>query len=179
MIKEWEATEPKNWDDYEFSQQALKEGRWKEVKDASTRLISSNSQAWRNAGQKFQNEAEAGEKKEATPIDEQGKLAPGESSVQTRADNKTLFRDYEFNGKEGESVIIGLQGSFDTKLYLISPDKLEIELSDDINSRNRNSSLTADLRQTGIYKVRVNAYYLANDPKGQGNYRLIVNRKPK
>jgi hypothetical protein len=74
-----------------------------------------------------------------------------------------------------------LLGTFDTKLYLISPDKQEIELDDDINSRNRNSSITAKLRQTGPYRVRVNAYYPVNDAqgRGQGTYQLAVHREAK
>jgi subtilisin-like proprotein convertase family protein len=106
-------------------------------------------------------------------------LAKGEPNVTTRVDNNTLFRDYEFQGKVGTIVTIGLQGEFDTKVYLISPDKQEIELNDDVGNGNNNSSITATLKQTGTYRVRVNAYYPMNKlgKSWSGKYRLTVHRE--
>jgi hypothetical protein len=179
ITQEWQATEIPNWNDYEGAQKALQEGRWQDVRSAGQRLLKSYSQVWRASGQQLSDLAAQGEKKQRTPIDEEGMLAKGEPNVTTRADNNTLFRDYEFQGKAGTAVTIGLRGEFDTKLYLISPDKQEIELNDDVSNGNNNSSITATLKQTGTYHVRVNAYYPVNYPGKvwSGKYQLTVHRE--
>jgi serine/threonine protein kinase, bacterial len=179
IAQEWQATEIPNWNDYEGAQKALEEGRWQDVRSAGQRLLKSSSQAWRASGQQLSDLATQGEKKQRTPIDEEGMLAKGEPNVTTHANNNTLFRDYEFQGKAGTVVTIGLQGEFDTKLYLISPDKQEFERNDDVGNGNNNSSITATLKQTGTYRVRVNAYYPVNYPgkAWSGKYRLTVHRE--
>ena len=178
-VREWETAEAQNPNDAALINQALSEGKCQEAREAANRLNNSPSQSWRNVAQSQLEKITQCERKAATPIDEEGKLAQSEPGVNTRADNNTLFKDFQLAGKSGESVTIGLRGDFDTKLYLISPDKQEIELSDDISNHNLNSSITTTLNQTGTYRVRVNAYHSVSHPKGNGSYHLTVHRETK
>lgn len=178
-VREWETAEAQNPNDAALINQALEGGRCQEAREAANRLNNSPSQSWRSIAQSQLEKITQCERKAATPIDEEGKLAQGEPGVNTRADNNTLFKDFQLSGKSGESVTIGLRGDFDTKLYLISPDKQEIELNDDISDHNLNSSITTTLSQTGTYRVRVNAYYPVSHPKGKGSYHLTVHRETK
>jgi serine/threonine-protein kinase len=178
-VREWETAEAQNPNDAALINQALDGGRCQEAREAVARLTNSPAQIWRNVALSKSAQIAQCERKAATPVDEEGKLAKGELAVATRADNNTLFKDFEFAGKSGEAVTIGLRGDFDTKLYLIPPDNQEIEISDDINARNLNSSITKTLNQTGTYRVRVNAYYPVNHPKGSGSYHLTVHRETK
>ncbi|MBW4517888.1 MAG: protein kinase [Timaviella obliquedivisa GSE-PSE-MK23-08B] len=181
--KQWETVEAKNWNDFESAKQALSAGRFKEARDAASRLMGSPAQAWQNQGQSLLTQADEAERKYLTPIDVEGKLALGEPNVNTRADRNTLFRDYEFNGTSGEAITISLrgEGGFDTVLYLIPPDGQEekIEFSDDISDSNLSSSITTTLNRTGKYRVRVNAYYPATNSQGRGSYHLTVYREGK
>ena len=178
-VREWETAEIQNLNDHALINQSIDGGQCQEAREAANRLNNSPSQSWRTAAQSQLEKITQCERKAATPIDEEGKLVKGETGVATRADNNTLFKDFEFAGKSGESVTIGLLGDFDTKLYLISPDNQKIEISDDINARNLNSSITTKLSQTGTYRVRVNAYYSTNRPEGSGSYHLTVHRETK
>jgi hypothetical protein len=181
--KQWEAAEAKSRSDLETAKQALNAGRFKEARDAASRLMGSPAQAWQSLGQKLLTQADEAERKYLTPIDVEGKLAPGEPEVSTLADRNALFRDYEFEGKSGESITIGLrgEGEFDTVLFLIPPNgqKQEIEFSDDINDENLNSSIATSLSQTGKFRIRVSAFYPANMPEGRGSYHLTVHREGK
>jgi Bacterial pre-peptidase C-terminal domain len=179
ISQEWQTSETPNWNDYESSQKALQEGRWQDVRSAGQRLLKSSSQAWRESGQRLLDLAMQGEKKERTPIDEAGMLAKGEPNVTTRADNNTLFRDYEFQGKAGTSVTISLRGEFDPKLYLISPDNQELQLGYGTSKGNRTTSITQTLKQTGTYRIRVTAYYPVNSTVDawSGKYQLTVHRE--
>jgi serine/threonine protein kinase, bacterial len=163
ISQEWQTSETPNWNDYESSQKALQEGRWQDVR----------------SGQQLLDLATQGEKKERTPIDEAGMLAKGEPNVTTRADNNTLFRDYEFQGKAGTSVTISLRGEFDPKLYLISPDNQELQLGYGTSKGNRTTSITQTLKQTGTYRIRVTAYYPVNSTVDawSGKYQLTVHRE--
>jgi serine/threonine protein kinase len=178
-VKEWETAEAQNPNDAALINQALNGGRCQEAREAVARLANSPAQIWRNVALSKSDQIAQCERKASTPVDEEGRLAKGEPGVATREDNNTLFKDFEFAGKSGEAVTIGLQGDFDTKLYLISPDNQKIEISDDINAHNLNSSIIKTLDQTGTYRVRVNAYHPINHPKGSGSYRVTVHREVK
>lgn len=178
-VREWETAEVQNRNDAALINPSLDGGGCQEARDASNRLSNSPSQSWRNVAQSQLEKITQCERKATTPVDEEGNLAKGEPGVAIRADNNTLFKDFEFAGKSGEAVTIGLRGDFDTKLYLIPPDEQEIEISDDINARNLNSSITKILNQTGTYRVRVNAYYPTNHPKAGGRYHITVHREAK
>jgi serine protease Do len=83
----------------------------------------------------------------------------------------SLYREYTFNGTEGQRVTITLESSdFDTYLILVGPDEQVVDQNDDVGPDNYNSEITATLPATGTYRVIANSY----DSSGRGRFLLTV-----
>jgi S1-C subfamily serine protease len=83
----------------------------------------------------------------------------------------SLFDAYEFSGRAGQTVEIGLGSSeFDTYLILVDGSGALIDQNDDESNTTTNSFLRVTLPQTGGYSVYVNSY----DASGRGNYNLVI-----
>ncbi|OCR02049.1 peptidase S1 [Oscillatoriales cyanobacterium USR001] len=83
----------------------------------------------------------------------------------------SLYREYNFEGRAGQSVTITLESSeFDPYLALFGPNNRLVAENDDIDEQTENASITVTLPVTGSYRVIVNAY----DAKGRGRYTVIV-----
>ncbi|HEY9619466.1 MAG TPA: trypsin-like peptidase domain-containing protein [Crinalium sp.] len=101
-------------------------------------------------------------------LQEQGVLGPGAPVLQS---DGSLYREYTFNGTEGQRVTITLESSdFDTYLILVGPDEQVVDQNDDVGPDNYNSEITATLPATGTYRVIANSY----DSSGRGRFLLTV-----
>jgi len=105
---------------------------------------------------------------QATPILEvNGVLEPGDPTLS----DGSLYDDYTFEGRAGQSVTITLESSdFNTYLLLLNAQGQKIGESGNRNEGNLNSSLTINLPSDGIYRVIANAF----DADGRGQYTLKV-----
>ncbi len=102
-------------------------------------------------------------------LQEQGVLDRSTASV-LESDN-SLYRTYEFQGQQGQTVTIDLTSSdFDTFLALLDSDGQVVDNNDDVDGNSTNSQLVVTLPRTGTYQVIVNAY----DSSGQGRFTLTV-----
>jgi len=85
--------------------------------------------------------------------------------------DNSLYREYNFEGRAGQSVTITLESSeFDPYLALFAPNKRLITENDDVDDQSKNAAITVTLPVTGTYRVIVNAY----DAKGRGRYTLTI-----
>jgi tetratricopeptide (TPR) repeat protein len=101
-------------------------------------------------------------------LQEQGILQPGGEVLSS---DNSLYRDYTFQGRRGQSVTITLNSNdFDTYLILLDSDNQKIAENDDISSSNSNSEINVTLPANDQYHIVVNTY----DASGQGRYRLTV-----
>ena len=83
----------------------------------------------------------------------------------------SLYREYTFEGRAGQSVTINLTSSdFDTYLAVLGTDGQLIDENDDVSQGDSNSQLTLTLPRTGVYRIIVNA----RDRRGHGRYVLTV-----
>lgn len=91
----------------------------------------------------------------------EGVLEVGDSTLS----NGSLYDEYVFSGRAGETVIITLESlEFDTYLLLIDEQRERIIAS------TQDSGISQTLPADGEYRVVVNAY----QERGQGTYRLVV-----
>ncbi|HLO49827.1 MAG TPA: trypsin-like peptidase domain-containing protein [Kamptonema sp.] len=99
---------------------------------------------------------------------EEGVLAQGAPVLQS---DGSLYREYTFEGRAGQSVTITLESSeFDPYLALFAPNNRLVAENDDLNEESQNAGLTVTLPVAGRYRVIVNAY----DSTGRGRYTLTV-----
>ncbi len=83
----------------------------------------------------------------------------------------TLYRDYLFQGQAGQSVNIYLYSKeMDTRIFLYGPNGQLITQNDDIPLQSGKPAIRLTLRQTGSYRVVVNAALR----RGQGRYILSI-----
>ncbi len=102
-------------------------------------------------------------------LQEQGVLDP--STARVLESDGSLYRSYNFQGQQGQQVIIELSSpDFDTYLALLDENDVLVEQNDDIDDRNTNSRIVTTLPRTGRYQVIVNAF----DRSGRGRFRLVV-----
>lgn len=96
-----------------------------------------------------------------------GVLEPGDPTLS----DGSLYDDYTFEGRAGQSVTITLESNdFNTYLLLLNAQDQKIGESGNRSGGNLNSSLTINLPSDGIYRVIANAF----DADGRGQYTLKV-----
>ncbi|HAO13932.1 MAG TPA: serine protease [Planktothrix sp. UBA8407] len=85
--------------------------------------------------------------------------------------DNSLYDEYTFDGKQGQSVVIRLESQdFDSYLALFDPQGKLIAENDDASQSDKNAQIRVTLPATGRYRVVVNAY----DKTGRGQYLLTV-----
>ncbi len=101
-------------------------------------------------------------------LQEEGILTVG---AQILPSDKSLYREYTFEGRSGQSVIIALESKdFDPYLALFGPNNRLVAQNDNENDSTKNAFLSVTLPATGRYRVIVNA----SDASGRGRYTLTV-----
>jgi S1-C subfamily serine protease len=101
-------------------------------------------------------------------LQEEGVLTVG---AQVLPSDNSLYREYTFEGRSGQSVVIALESKdFDSYVALFGPDSKLVAENDDENDSTKNAFLSVTLRATGRYRVIVNSY----DASGRGRYTLTV-----
>ena len=99
---------------------------------------------------------------------EDGVLAQGAPVLES---DGSLYREYSFDGRAGQSVTITLESSdFDPYLALFAPNNRLVAENDDVTEGSKNAAITATLPVAGRYRVIVNAY----DSTGRGRYSLTI-----
>lgn len=135
-----------------------------------TYTILANSYEARQSGS-YTLELKASDPSEPTSfiLREEGVLAPGESSV--LPSDQSLYREYTFEGRAGQSVTITLESSdFDPYLAVFAPNRTLLAENDDVSESNKNAFLSITLPVNGRYRIIVNSY----DASGRGRYVLTV-----
>ncbi len=85
--------------------------------------------------------------------------------------DKSLYREYTFEGRSGQSVAISLESTdFDAYVAIFDPNGRLVAENDDASDSTKNAFLSVTLPATGRYRVIVNAY----DASGRGRYTLTV-----
>ena len=85
--------------------------------------------------------------------------------------DKSLYREYTFEGRSGQSVAISLESTdFDPYVAIFGPSGRLVAENDDESDSSKNAFLSVTLPATGRYRVIVNSY----DASGRGRYTLTV-----
>ncbi len=101
-------------------------------------------------------------------LQEDGVLAEGAPVLES---DGSLYREYTFEGRAGQSVRITLESSeFDPYLALFGPNSRLVAENDDITESSQDAAIAVTLPVAGTYRVIVNAY----DSTGRGRYTLTV-----
>jgi len=101
-------------------------------------------------------------------LEEEGALVTGDEVLPS---DNSLYREYTFEGRAGQSVAISLESTdFDPYVAIIDPNDELLAKNDDESDSNKNAFLIVTLPVTGRYRVMVNAY----DASGRGRYTLTV-----
>lgn len=99
---------------------------------------------------------------------EEGILGQGSSVLPS---DGSLYREYTFEGKAGQSVSISVESSdFDPYVALFTPESELLGENDDVSDSSKNAFVSVTLPITGRYRVVVNSF----DPSGRGRYILTV-----
>ncbi|MDQ2100407.1 MAG: DVUA0089 family protein [Tychonema bourrellyi B0820] len=101
-------------------------------------------------------------------MQEEGILTVG---AQRLPSDNSLYREYTFEGRSGQSVTISLESKdFDPYVALFGPNDRLVAQNDDENDSTKNAFMSVTLSATGRYRVIVNAF----DATGRGRYSLTV-----
>ena len=101
-------------------------------------------------------------------LQEEGALVAGGAVLPS---DKSLYREYTFEGRAGQSVAISLESrDFDPYVALFGPNGRLVAENDDESDSTKNAFLSVTLPATGRYRVIVNAY----DASGRGRYTLTI-----
>jgi hypothetical protein len=83
--------------------------------------------------------------------------------------DNSFYDAWTFEGVAGQTVQITLQSTaFDTYLFLLDPNGLELEENDDYPGGGTDSRITLELTDSGTYTIYANSY----DPGETGAYNL-------
>jgi S1-C subfamily serine protease len=101
-------------------------------------------------------------------LQEEGALVAGGPVLPS---DNSLYREYTFEGRAGQSVAISLESTdFEPYVAIIGPNDRLLAQNDDGSDSAKNAFLSVTLPTTGRYRVIVNAY----DASGRGRYTLTV-----
>ncbi|MEZ2225304.1 MULTISPECIES: trypsin-like peptidase domain-containing protein [unclassified Microcoleus] len=131
-------------------------------------LLANSNQARQSGAYTLELKAAASTQAARAILQEEGTLAPG---AQVLPSDNSLYREYTFEGRSGQSVDISLESKeFDPYVALFGPNGRLVAENDDESDATKNASLSVTLPATGRYRVIVNAY----DASGRGRYTLTV-----
>ncbi len=101
-------------------------------------------------------------------LSEEGILEEGDSVLPT---DSSLYDQYTFEGKEGQSVVVTLESDeFDSYVALIGPDTEVLAENDDIAPDVQTAQVEVTLPADGTYTVFANGF----DSTSRGQYKLEV-----
>jgi S1-C subfamily serine protease len=101
-------------------------------------------------------------------LQEEGALVAGGPVLPS---DNSLYREYTFEGRSGQSVTISLESTdFDPYVAIFGPNGRLVAENDDASDSTKNAFLSVTLPATGRYRVVVNAY----DASGRGRYSLTI-----
>jgi S1-C subfamily serine protease len=101
-------------------------------------------------------------------LQEEGALVAGGPVLPS---DNSLYREYTFEGRAGQSVAISLESTdFEPYVAIIGPNDRLLAQNDEGRDSAKNAFLSVTLPATGRYRVIVNAY----DASGRGRYTLTV-----
>jgi Bacterial pre-peptidase C-terminal domain len=101
-------------------------------------------------------------------LSEEGILEEGDSVLPT---DNSLYDQYTFEGKEGQSVIVTLESDeFDSYVALIGPDTEVLAENDDIAPDAQTAQVEVTLPTDGTYTVFANGF----DSTSRGQYKIEV-----
>lgn len=131
-------------------------------------LLANSSQARQLGAYTLELKASAPTGPSRAILQEEGALVAGGPVLPS---DNSLYREYTFEGRSGQSVTISLESTdFDPYVAIFGPNGRLVAENDDASETSKNSFLTVTLPATGRYRVIVNAY----DASGRGRYTLTV-----
>ncbi|MEG3905559.1 trypsin-like peptidase domain-containing protein [Microcoleus sp. B4-C5] len=136
--------------------------------DGTYTLVANSYQARQSGAYTLQLKASAPTAPSRAILQEEGALVAGGPVLPS---DNSLYREYTFEGRSGQSVTISLESTdFDPYVAIFGPNGRLVAENDDGSDSTKNSFLTVTLPATGRYRVIVNAY----DASGRGRYTLTV-----
>lgn len=136
--------------------------------DGTYTLLANSNQARQSGAYTLELKASAATSPSRAILEEQGALVAGGPVLPS---DKSLYREYTFEGRSGQSVNISLESTeFDPYVALFGPNGRLVAENDDESDSTKNAFLSVTLPATGRYRVIVNAY----DSSGKGRYTLTV-----
>ncbi|MBD0341187.1 MAG: pre-peptidase C-terminal domain-containing protein, partial [Microcoleus sp. Co-bin12] len=135
--------------------------------DGTYTLVANSYEASESGAYTLELKASATEPSRAI-LQEEGALVAGGPVLPS---DNSLYREYTFEGRAGQSVAISLESTdFDPYVAIIDPNDRLVAENDDESDSTKNAFLSVTLPATGRYRVIVNAY----DASGRGRYTLTV-----
>ncbi|MEG4291953.1 trypsin-like peptidase domain-containing protein [Microcoleus sp. C2C3] len=135
--------------------------------DGTYTLVANSYEASESGAYTLELKASATEPSRAI-LQEEGALVAGGPVLPS---DNSLYREYTFEGRAGQSVAISLESTdFEPYVAIIGPDDQLLAQNDEGSDSTKNAFVTVTLPATGRYRVIVNAY----DASGRGRYTLTV-----
>jgi S1-C subfamily serine protease len=135
--------------------------------DGTYTLVANSYEARESGAYTLELKASATEPSRAI-LQEEGALVAGGPVLPS---DNSLYREYTFEGRAGQSVAISLESTdFEPYVAIIGPNDRLLAQNDEGSDSAKNAFLSVTLPATGRYRVIVNAY----DASGRGRYTLTV-----
>jgi Bacterial pre-peptidase C-terminal domain. len=135
--------------------------------DGTYTLVANSYEASESGAYTLELKASATEPSRAI-LQEEGALVAGGPVLPS---DNSLYREYTFEGRAGQSVAISLESTdFEPYVAIIGPNDRLLAQNDEGSDSTKNAFLSVTLPATGRYRVIVNAY----DASGRGRYTLTV-----
>jgi serine protease Do len=136
--------------------------------DGTYTLVANSYEASESGAYTLELKASAPTEPSRAILQEKGALVAGGPVLPS---DNSLYREYTFEGRAGQSVAISLESTdFDPYVAIIDPNDRLVAENDDESDSTKNAFLSVTLPATGRYRVIVNAY----DASGRGRYTLTV-----
>ncbi|MGB3262928.1 MAG: trypsin-like peptidase domain-containing protein [Microcoleus sp.] len=136
--------------------------------DGTYTLLANSYQARQSGAYTLELKASASGAPSRAILEAEGALVAGGPVLPS---DKSLYREYTFEGRSGQSVAISLESTdFDAYVAIFGPNGRLLGENDDASDSTKNAFLSVTLPATGRYRVVVNAY----DASGRGRYNLTI-----
>ena len=136
--------------------------------DGTYTLLANSNEARQSGAYTLELKASAPTAPSRAILQEEGALVAGGPVLPS---DNSLYREYTFEGRSGQSVTISLESTdFDPYVAIFGPNNRLLAENDDASDANKNALLSVTLPATGRYRIVVNAY----DASGRGRYTLTV-----
>jgi S1-C subfamily serine protease len=136
--------------------------------DGTYTLLANSNEARQSGAYTLELKASAPTAPSRAILQEEGALVAGGPVLPS---DNSLYREYTFEGRSGQSVTISLESTdFDPYVAIFGPNNRLVAENDDASDSSKNAFLSVTLPATGRYRVIVNAY----DASGRGRYSLTI-----